>query len=65
VVGLDHELAPSLAVGVAYTWRRARNLTYYPWLAGACAGEPTAASCSVIGPDRFLANTTVASRGYF
>ena len=32
VLGIDHELVPGFAVGAAYTWRRASNYDYRPWL---------------------------------
>ena len=64
IVGFDRELAPSLAVGIAYTWRRARLLTYYPWLAGPCMDAFTAASCPIIGPGSYVANPPVTANGY-
>ena len=64
VVGLDHELTGGVAVGVAYTWRRRTDFQYQPLLAGSCSGEPTAASCPVVGPADYSANVPVTANGY-
>src|SRR6185295_10343633 len=41
ILGVDHELAGNFAVGAAYTFRRAKDWTYRPRLAGLCA-DPAA-----------------------
>jgi len=64
VIGLDHELAPGLAIGAAFTWRQGRRFKYSPWLAGPCDGEPTAASCPIIGPGSYAMNAPVTANGY-
>jgi hypothetical protein len=64
VVGLDHELVEGFAVGAAYTWRRTSDLDSAPLLAGPCSGEPTAASCPVIGPADYTANPPVTANGF-
>jgi hypothetical protein len=64
VVGLDHELAGAVALGVAYTWRRRTGFQYDPLLAGACTGEPTTASCPVIAASDYTANPPVTANGY-
>jgi hypothetical protein len=64
VVGLQHELAGAVAIGAAYTWRRRTDFQYDPLLAGQCTGEPTTASCPIIGPSDFTANPPVTASGY-
>ena len=64
MVGLDRELAGSLAVGVAYTWRRTDDWWYFPWLAGPCSGEPTVATCPLIGPGGYTAGAPATANGF-
>jgi hypothetical protein len=64
VVGLDRELAGGLAVGVAYTWRQTDGWWYYPWLAGPCTGEPTVATCPLIGAGDYTPNAPVTANGF-
>jgi hypothetical protein len=63
-VGLDHELAGAVALGVAYTWRRRDDFQYAPFLAGPCTGEPSAASCPTVGPADYTANAPVTVNGF-
>jgi hypothetical protein len=64
VVGVDHELAAGLAVGAAYTWHRRSDTQYTPFLAGPCSGEPTAATCPVVGPADYTANPPATANGF-
>jgi len=64
IVGLDHELAGAVALGVAYTWRRSDDGEYYPLLAGSCTGEPTAMSCPILAATDYTANPPVTASGY-
>ena len=61
VLGLDHELAPNLAVGVAYTFRNSKDFTYLPFLSAACA---VGSECSIIRPEQYVRGADVTSRGY-
>jgi hypothetical protein len=64
IVGVDHELMPNFALGVAYTYRHNSDLTYRPHLAGPCDVNPTAASCPIIQPQQYTANDPVSAGGY-
>jgi hypothetical protein len=64
VIGIDHELAPNLAVGAAYTWRKGNDWPYRPRLAGSCTGDPTVGSCPIIGPGSYTQNAAVTSNGF-
>ena len=67
IVGLDRELGPSFAAGVAFTYRRQRdwsNATYR--LKGACADPlaPTADSCPLMAASDYTPNAPVTANGY-
>jgi len=65
VIGIDHELGASFAVGAAYTWRRATDFSYTPRLGSACpADNPTLGSCRVIQPEEYVQNAPTTSNGY-
>ncbi len=64
IVGIDHELLPSFAVGAAYTYRHISNLTYRPRLGGPCGADPSASSCRIIQPEEYTANAPVSSGGF-
>jgi hypothetical protein len=65
VAGLDHELLPNFAVGVAYVWRKNSDIAYYPRLAAACSdpSNPTMATCPIITPNEYVAGKPVTQRG--
>jgi hypothetical protein len=64
VAGIDHELMPNFAAGVAYTYRHISDLPYMPRLAGTCGDPPTAASCPIIQPSEYTAGDPVTAGGY-
>jgi hypothetical protein len=64
VAGIDHELMPNFAAGVAYTYRHISDLSYMPRLGGACGDPPTAASCRIIQPDEYTAGEPVTAGGH-
>jgi hypothetical protein len=64
IVGLDRELGANVAVGAAYTWRKANNWDYRPRLAGACPEDPTAESCGIITPAGYTQNAPVSANGF-
>jgi hypothetical protein len=61
VLGIDHELAPDLAIGAAYTFRNSKNFTYTPLLSAACA---VGSECSIIRPEQYVPGTDLSARGY-
>jgi hypothetical protein len=63
VVGIDHELVPGFAVGAAYTWRRAHDYDYAPWLAAPCPIE-NPVGCRIVEPDEYVANAPATANGY-
>jgi hypothetical protein len=66
IAGVDHELLPNFAVGVAYIWRKNSDFAYRPRLAGACSdpNNPTAATCPQITPNLYIPVAPVTSGGY-
>jgi hypothetical protein len=64
VIGLDREIGSNLAIGFAYTWRKANNWTYTPRIGAPCSGEPTAGSCRIIQPGEYVANAPSTSNGF-
>jgi hypothetical protein len=65
VVGIDHELGASFAVGAAYTWRRSSDFAYTPRLGGPCpADNSTLATCRVIQPEEYTQNAPSTVNGY-
>jgi len=64
VIGLDREIGSNLAVGFAYTWRKAYDWNYSPRLGGACTGEPTTSTCRIIQPGEYVANAPSSANGY-
>ena len=64
VIGLDHELGANFAVGLAYTWRKGYDWNYFPRRAGACAADPTVATCSIIQPNQYEARAPSTANGY-
>jgi hypothetical protein len=63
ILGLDHELAPNLAIGGAYTFRRGTDWAWRPRIAGPCTGEPSRATCPIITPGQYTANAPVTLTG--
>ena len=61
VVGIDHELGATLAVGAAYTFRSSKNFLYTPLISAPCA---VGASCSIITPNQYIRGTDLSARGY-
>jgi hypothetical protein len=65
VLGLDHELGNSFALGAAYTYRRGVDYAARPRLAGTCAIESaTLGSCPIIGPSSYSALPSVTANGF-
>jgi len=65
VVGLDHELTPGLAVGVAYTYRHGSDYAQRLRLGGACDLETASVgSCRTLGPGDYTANAPVTANGF-
>jgi hypothetical protein len=65
IIGLDREVAPNLAVGAAYTWRRGYNWEYRPRLGGPCPiDNPTRANCRLITPADYTANPPTTANGF-
>jgi hypothetical protein len=65
VIGIDHELGASFAVGAAYTWRTASDFSMYQRMAGSCPLTGTnLGNCPVIGPDLYILNATDTANGY-
>jgi hypothetical protein len=64
IVGLDREVAPNFAVGVAGTWRRADGWDQRLRLGGSCSGEPTRATCRTIGPNEYTRNNPSTANGF-
>jgi len=64
VVGVDRDLGANLAVGLAYTWRKAVDWNYVPRLGGPCQGEPTASSCTIMQPSDYTPNEPTTANGY-
>ncbi len=63
IVGLDRELMANLAVGAAFTWRKATDWEWRPRLAGLCSGEPTRATCPIITADQYTQNPPSTAGG--
>jgi hypothetical protein len=61
VVGIDREVAANFAVGMAYTWRRATDWSYRPWLAAPC---PDSTNCQIITPTDYIPNPPTTSNGF-
>lgn len=64
VLGIDREVAPSFAVGVAGTWRRGSGWDQRLRLAGNCTGTPTRATCPTIGPNDYAPNAPSTANGF-
>ena len=65
VVGLDHELTPGLALGVAYTWRHGSDYAQRLRLAGNCdMATATLGSCPTMGPNNYTARAPVSANGF-
>jgi hypothetical protein len=65
VVGVDHEITPGLAVGVAYTWRHGTDYAARLWLAGSCdLASATLSSCPTVGPSDYTMNAPVSANGF-
>jgi hypothetical protein len=65
VLGVDHELGASFAVGVAYTWRRSSDFAYTPRLGGACPTDnSTLGNCRLIQPSEYTQNAPSTANGY-
>jgi len=63
VLGIDHELHPNFAAGVAYTYRHISNLPYRPRLGGACGNPPTAANCRIVEPNEYTRGDAITVGG--
>jgi len=61
VLGIDHELASSLAVGAAYTFRSSKNFSYTPFLSAPCA---VGATCSTLKPGQYVRGSDLSARGF-
>jgi hypothetical protein len=61
ILGIDHELGGSFAVGAAFTYRMADNWAYTPRLAAPC---PSGENCRIIGPESYTQNAPVTANGY-
>jgi hypothetical protein len=65
IVGIDRELGTNVAVGLAYTYRKATNWSDGIFrLAGDCTGEPTFDTCPTIGVTSYTANAPVTANGF-
>jgi len=65
VIGLDHELGGSFAVGVAYTWRKSNNFGYTPRRGGPCPEvNSSLGECRIIQPEEYTKNAPVTANGY-
>jgi hypothetical protein len=64
IFGIDRELRANLAVGAAFTWRKATDWPYRPRLGGACAGEPTFDTCRIIRPEEYTRNASETANGF-
>lgn len=61
IVGLDHELMDNLAVGAAFTWRKATDWEWRPRLAAKCSGAPTRATCPIITAAQYTSQNQTAA----
>ena len=61
IVGIDHELGGSFAVGAAFTYRSANNWSYTPRLAAPC---PAGENCAIIPASAYTQNAPVSANGY-
>jgi hypothetical protein len=65
VVGIDHELAPSFAVGIAYTYRHGVDYAARYRVGGSCdLNTATLGSCPILGPSDYTARAPVSQNGY-
>jgi hypothetical protein len=65
VLGIDHELGASFAVGAAVNWRRATDFWYTPRLGNTCPEDnSTIGACRVIQPEEYTRGNPVTSNGY-
>ena len=61
ILGVDHELGGSFAVGAAFTYRLADNWSYTPRLAAPC---PAGENCTIIPASAYTQNEPVSGNGY-
>jgi hypothetical protein len=64
IVGLDHELAPNFAVGIAGTWRKGTDWDTRLRIGADCGGAPTLENCRTLGPSDYTANNPSTANGY-
>ena len=63
VLGIDHELVPGFAVGAAYTWRRASDYEYRPWLGAPCPADHPV-GCRIVELAEYVANAPATANGF-
>jgi Carboxypeptidase regulatory-like domain len=61
IVGIDREVAPNFAIGLAYTWRRGIDWEYTPRLGAPC---PAAVDCRFLVPADYTANAPNSANGF-
>jgi hypothetical protein len=64
VAGIDREIMPNFAAGIAYTYRHISDLPYRPRLGGSCGDPPTAGNCRIIQGSEYTRGDSVAAGGY-
>jgi hypothetical protein len=65
VFGIDREVGPSFAVGLAGTWRRSTDFTYNPRRGGPCPIEDsTLGNCRIIQPEEYIQTDSRTANGY-
>ncbi len=64
VAGIDRELHPSFAAGLAYTYRHISDLPYRPRLGGVCGDPPTSSSCRIVEPNEYTRGDAITGGGY-
>jgi hypothetical protein len=64
IAGIDRELMPNFAAGLAYTYRRISDLPYRPRLGGPCGTPPTSASCRILQGSDYIPTDPVTAGGY-
>ncbi|HXB57768.1 MAG TPA: carboxypeptidase regulatory-like domain-containing protein [Vicinamibacteria bacterium] len=65
IAGIDRELMPNFALGVAYVYRKNSDFAYRPRLSGACSDptNPTIGTCPIITANQYVAVAPVTSHG--
>jgi hypothetical protein len=64
ILGLDHELAPNFAVGIAGTYRRGTDWDTRLRIGAECGSAPTLDNCRTLGPNDYTPNAPSSANGY-